>query len=139
MRWSEQQFADHLAKTGAPGARSSSDTSAPPFLPAFGAIADPYEGMNKLERAYAEHLEAERGRSIVWWAYESIKLRLADRTTYTPDFFVQMISGAIEVRETKGFMRDDAAVKLKVAAELYPFRFFLVRKGKNGSWSETAI
>jgi hypothetical protein len=37
--------------------------------------------------------------------------------------------GVTEFHETKGWMRDDANVKLKSAALQYPhFRFFLVRK-----------
>jgi len=36
--------------------------------------------------------------------------------------------------EVKGFMRDDAAVKLKVAASLYPWiKFHLVTR-KKGEW-----
>jgi hypothetical protein len=34
MRWTEQQLADHLARTGAPGSANKADTSEPPFLPA---------------------------------------------------------------------------------------------------------
>ncbi len=84
--------------------------------------------MNKLEAAYAAIL-AERMRTgqVLWFAYEAIKLRLADNTFYTPDFFVMAApDGTLECHETKGFMQDDAAVKIKVAAETFPFRFFLV-------------
>lgn len=33
MRMTEQQLADHLARTGVPGAPNNADTSEPPFLP----------------------------------------------------------------------------------------------------------
>jgi hypothetical protein len=109
-------------------------------MPAFGTLKDPFEGMNKLERAYAEHLEGERGHSVVWWAFEAIRLRLADRTTYTPDFLVQRISGALQCHETKGgFIRDDAIVKLKVAAAQFPMQFFMVKRAKSGWWDLTEI
>jgi hypothetical protein len=39
-----------------------------------------------------------------------------------------LANGELELHETKGFMRDDAAVKLKVAAGMYPMRFYLVEK-----------
>ncbi len=50
--------------------------------------------------------------------------------------------GVLEMREVKGFMRDDAAVKLKVAAATYPFRFVLVRvrpKNRGGGWDEKIL
>ena len=67
--------------------------------------------------------------TIIWYGFERIKLKLADKTHYTPDFFVVKNDGSVEVHEIKGFMRDDAAVKLKVAAEIYPFfQFILIKK-----------
>lgn len=135
----EAQLAALLARTGTPGAPNVASTENPPFLPAFGLLKDPYESMNGLERSYAEHLQAEMGKSIVWWAYESIRLKLADRTTLTVDFFVQRISGALEAHETKGFVRDDAIVKLKVAAAQFPFKFFLIKKASNGGWDVKEI
>lgn len=41
--------------------------------------------------------------------------------------------GVFEVHEVKGHWEDDARVKIKVAAELYPFKFIAVRKQK-GAW-----
>ena len=91
------------------------------------------EGMNKLEAEYAQLLGLlKHGRDILDWRFEPIKLRLAHTTFYTPDFLVIQADG-FEFHETKGFMRDDAAVKLKVAAQLYPwFTFVLVQKSKSG-------
>ena len=45
-----------------------------------------------------------------------------------------IVRGWLVMVEIKGFMRDDAAVKIKVAAELYPcFRWLLVyRAGRHG-------
>ena len=93
--------------------------------------------MNKLEAAYAEHLELQRRNSeIIGFEFERIKLRLADNTHYTPDFAVYAKDGTLEFHETKGFLMDDAAVKIKVAADIFPFRFVMVRKTKQG-WSFT--
>lgn len=84
--------------------------------------------MNKLESAYALQLEARKlAGEILWYVFDAIKLRLAHKTFYTPDFFLMLANYELEVHEAKGFMEDDAAVKLKVAASLYPFRFWLVK------------
>ncbi|AEJ01248.1 hypothetical protein Nit79A3_1416 [Nitrosomonas sp. Is79A3] len=94
--------------------------------------------MNKTEIAYSQHLEALKScGEIVWWKFEAIKLRLADSTFYTVDFFVMKASGELEAHEVKGYWMDDARVKIKVAAGLYPFRFIAVQKKSNkqgGGW-----
>lgn len=85
--------------------------------------------MNKRELAYSVDLEVRHKiGDIQWWAFEPIRLRLADRTTYTPDFLVMLADGSMEFHEVKGHMEDDAAVKFKVASEIYwMFRFVLVK------------
>jgi hypothetical protein len=91
--------------------------------------------MNKTETAYAEHLAACRhAGNVLWFRFEGIKLRLADRTFYTPDFAVLVASGALELHEVKGFMEEDAAVKLKSAAAQYPFVVRVIRRVKGGDW-----
>ena len=94
--------------------------------------------MNKTESAYAERLEVLKLKGeILWYKFEGMKFRLADNTFYTPDFAIMSKTGEIVIHEVKGYMMDDANVKIKVAAELYPFRFFMVRKQKKkdgGGW-----
>lgn len=83
--------------------------------------------MNKTEERYAARLEYERmDGKVKWWRFEGMKLRLADGTFYSPDFAVMAADGVIELHEVKGFWRDDAKVKVKVAAEQFPFRFKIV-------------
>lgn len=90
--------------------------------------------MNKLEFWYSKVLEAEKSAGkILWFSFEAIKLRLADKTFYTPDFAVMLANFEMEFHETKGFITDDANVKIKVAASLFPFRFKLVKKGRAGA------
>ena len=86
--------------------------------------------MNSTEAAYAGHLEIRRqAGEIALWRFESFKLRLAKSTYYSPDFEVVLSDGLIELHEVKGFWRDDARVKIKVAAETFQeFRFLAVRK-----------
>lgn len=95
--------------------------------------------MNKTEQAYHDRLELlRRAGEIQWFKFEGIKLRLADNTTYTADFAVMAADGTLELHEVKGFWQDDARVKIKVAAELYPFRFIAVRvkpKKDGGGWA----
>ena len=81
--------------------------------------------MNKLEARYALSLSAQQGHgSIRWWAYEAITLKLAPDTRYTPDFVVITREGEIQFHETKGRWLDDALVKIKVAANLFPWAEF---------------
>ena len=86
--------------------------------------------MNKLETEYAAHLELlKRAGEIADYKFERFKLRLAKLCYITVDFAVMLPDGVIEFHETKGFMEDDAAVKLKVVAEeFWWFRFKLVKK-----------
>lgn len=86
-------------------------------------------GMNKTEAGYAMVLEARRqAGAIQSWAYEAIKLRLADGAFYTPDFFIVMPDNTVELHETKGFMREAARVRLLVAMDRHPFTFRLIKK-----------
>ena len=96
--------------------------------------------MNNAEFAYSKTLELRKmAGKILWYSFEGITLRLADRTTYTPDFVVMLANGELEMHEVKGFWTDDAKVKIKVAAEKFPFRFVAVRMVKEnpeqiGEW-----
>ena len=85
--------------------------------------------MNATEAEYARVLEADKAAGLVaWWAFEPFKFRLADNTFYTPDFGVMLINGELQAHEVKGFWTDDARVKIKVAASLFPIQFYALRK-----------
>ena len=90
--------------------------------------------MNKTEASYGQHLRArEIAGEILWHRYEAIKLRLAPSTYYSPDFLVMLADGGLlEVHEVKGHWEDDARVKIKCAAEMFPFRFVAVTRGQSG-------
>lgn len=96
--------------------------------------------MNKTERLYSFELDEFQRQGIIdRWAYESLKFRLADRTWYTPDFVVWLPDGGIQLVEVKGFLRDDAAVKFKVAREAFPeWEWIMMRRTKSG-WEEVNI
>lgn len=110
----------------------------------------PRGDMNKTEAKYAAHLEDLKTLGeILWWGWETLRLKLGPKTYLTPDFTVIGADRTIEVRDTKGAKRtkggrcvpwieEDAAVKLKLAAELLPW---LVVKStwydaKLGTWLE---
>lgn len=81
--------------------------------------------MNKTEAKYAARLELlQKAGEIVSYRFEAIKFRLADRTFYTPDFLV-VTADEIQCHEVKGFWREDARLKIKVAAEMYPAFLFI--------------
>ena len=92
--------------------------------------------MNRTEGRYAEVLKARKlAGEVVWWKFEALKFRLADNTFYTPDFIVMESNGDLVAYEVKGFWTDDARVKIKVAADLFPVQFGAVRVLRTG-WQE---
>ena len=94
--------------------------------------------MNKTEQAYANHLaQLQAVGGILWHRFEGMKFRLADNTFYTPDFAVMKPDGHIELHEVKGYWMDDARAKIKIAADMYPFRFIALKaraKKDGGGW-----
>jgi len=94
--------------------------------------------LNKTEKAYESILkDMVLSGHVLWYKFEGLKLRLADNTFYTPDFFLMTAEGQFEAHEVKGYWQDDARVKIKVAAEMYPFRFVAAKpksKKNGGGW-----
>src|ERR1044072_6287022 len=98
-----------------------------------------FANMNKTEEAFAHILEAQkRSGEIREWHFEGLTLRLGDDCRYTPDFYTVEAAGFIHLHETKGFMRDDALVKLKTCATIYPFPLTLWLYSK-GQWTRKPI
>lgn len=130
MRLTEDQHRALIARTSQPE---------PTGLKKMQALGRLKTGvMNNTEKAYAAHL-ANRLHlgGIAWYQFEGIKFRLADSTFYSPDFAVMLFDGHMEIHEVKGFWTDDARVKIKVAASMYPFQFIAVKaksKKDGGGW-----
>jgi hypothetical protein len=99
-------------------------------------------GMNKTEAAYDRYLGAHP--DVVFYAFEPVKLRLADSCSLTPDFMVMLSDGSISFRDTKAYWQsakkvgvtDDSLAKMKVAAEMYPMFTFTMTWKKDGIWEE---
>lgn len=96
--------------------------------------------MTKIEARMAYELDLQhRAGQIKHWSYQAVKVRLADKTWYCPDFCIHWADGRIEFRETKGYWESDARTKFKVAAELHQWATFTAWRLVNGAWeSEVA-
>ena len=126
LNWSEEDVKRH-------NERVKKGRTAKPEQPADGqkkmqALGRLKQGqMNKTEARYAQRLELLRGSgAVLWWKFEAIKLKLASDCTITVDFAVLTCSGVLEmhdVKGAKGVFFDDAKVKMRVAAEMFPFIF----------------
>jgi len=89
------------------------------------------DGLNKTERDFYNLLMVDDDALKV--GVQNHTLKLADDCRYTPDFAVLRECGQVVFYEVKGFFRDDAKVKIKVAARLFPeYRFILVMRDKAG-------
>lgn len=91
------------------------------------------------ERTYAGHLETLRiAGEVAWWGHEKIRVRLGTGAWFKVDFMVIFPDGHWEAHEIKGHMREAANIRIKVAASLYPWPFFIVRPSKGG-WSYVQV
>jgi hypothetical protein len=119
-----------------PGPAKGKVVSPPPPVPqARLKVADPCEvaGLNKTERSFFEFLKS---MAYPWIETQAITLKLGHDCRYTPDFAVLSETGSFVLYEVKGFWRDDARVKIKVAARMFPmFRFIAVQRAKGGGWN----
>ena len=98
--------------------------------------------MNKWETDYAQLLEYSKREGIIgWYKFEGMKLWLGEGAWYTPDFAVFSTIGdpkSLQFHEVKGFWREAAKVRIKVARSMYPFMFRCMRK-VNGAWVEEQL
>lgn len=101
-----------------------------PITPQKGRLRQNTTGLNKTEQAFKKYMQPSVEGVLL---DQAITLKIANGCRYTPDFVLIEMPN-VAAYEVKGFMRDDAAVKLKVAASLYPWiRFHLVTR-KKGEW-----
>lgn len=93
--------------------------------------------MNKTEAAYNNYLAVQKSiGEVLWFEFEPMNLRLADKCFYKVDFLVLTKEIRLEVHEIKGgFMTDDSLVKFKAAGEKFPFKFRMIALVK-GEWIE---
>lgn len=90
---------------------------------------------SKTEQRFAQHLDLQfKAGEIKGWKYEPMRLNLGGGAWYKPDFEVIEDDLSITLFEVKGFWREAARVRIKVAAANFPeFRFVGVQE-KRGTW-----
>lgn len=92
---------------------------------------------NKTEQRFEDEIlrPGMLAGDILWYRFEGIKLRLADNTFLTVDFAVMGANSILTMIDVKGgeaVIQEDARVKMKVAADAYPFRFQFAFPGRAG-------
>jgi hypothetical protein len=84
--------------------------------------------MNKTEAQFAQLLDLQlKAGELLWWEFEPMNLRLGVNCYYRIDFMVMEKSGRLVAYEVKGHWEDDALVKIRTAAEKFPWPFIAVR------------
>ena len=88
--------------------------------------------LNGLEKRFLAYLRSlpHIGHTHI----QAINFKLAWDTRYLPDFFTVSTDGVFSAFEVKGFMREDARVKLHVFARQYPWIHVFLVTQKNGRW-----
>jgi hypothetical protein len=121
-------------KTG--GDASESNTH--PIYPDLTARPDTDETrLNKTERAYLAHL---RMLKVPHLRVQKITVKIADDCRLTPDFSYVDANGRGVFVDVKGFQREDALIKMKVAARNFSeYRFVIVTRRKGGGWDEREV
>ena len=91
--------------------------------------------LNKTERAYHEHLKR---LNYPWIGVQNLTFKLADDTRFTPDFTV-VEANEMRCIDVKGFQREDALIKIKVAARMFPWVTFAIVKKEKDGWNTLVV
>ena len=98
------------------------------------------QGVDTLNKWESEYLGILRCNPNLTPMPHAIKLQLASGCWYSPDIIVwDDLVRSLTAFEVKGFARDDAIVKLKVAARAYPFITFMLVWKEKGLWQQQQI
>lgn len=111
---------ENNSSVGAVGAASSERNKVP---------TDEHK-LNKTERAYLNYLRAS---GVKWIGVQNITLKLAHDCRLTVDF-VYFDEEQLVFVDVKGFQREDALIKMKVAARLFPFWKFQIVSRIDRGW-----
>lgn len=97
--------------------------------------------MNAGELKYSQQLDLRMSAGeVLWWAFEGITFKIGDDCRITPDFSVMEADGTMVLIDVKGrsgekyWAEEDAVVKLKTLATIYPFQVFVVWPKSGGVW-----
>lgn len=98
---------------------------------------DPLAKLNKTERLYAAGLETrKRTGAIRDYTIQAMTFVLGPDLRFTPDFVVIESDGTLTAVDTKGtFVREDAIIKLKVAAATFPWIRWKMIENRRGTFT----
>jgi hypothetical protein len=74
-----------------------------------------------------------------WVGIQNLTLKLADDCRLTPDFTVIDAKAEMNCIDVKGFQREDALIKMKVAARQFAFIKFWIVKRDGSGWDFKAV
>lgn len=146
--WTAEQVAAHNARVAAGKVKHGRPfmptdyKKLPPLITAVSMLAEiapstDEQKLNRTERAYLAYL---RARGLSWIGVQNITLKLADDCRLTCDFCYINSEGRLTLVDTKGgFWREDAKIKIKVAARQFPFITFIVAHKEKTQWREEVI
>ena len=148
MRWTEEEWEEYRGKQNL-RARLVATTVPTATPPKRASLVAPYR--SKLEKLYAAHVQNQLlAGEISAWRYEPQKFRLAKATFYTPDFLIVRYGSQegpphflLTYDEVKGTWNrqqsEKSRVKLKVAAEMYPWVLWRGVTYRQGQWEYEEI
>ena len=124
-----------LEKARKPGAvelKAHTANAAPVFS---SAPSNDEAKLNKTERARLGYLFC-CGHNV---GIQAVTFKLGDDCRFTPDFNYITSEGRMVFEDVKGFQRDDALVKIKVAARKFSWATFLIVKKAKVGWEVIEI
>lgn len=92
--------------------------------------------LNKTERAYHEYLKR---LNLKWLGVQNLTVKLANDCRLTPDFGTLDENGILTLIDVKGFQREDALIKMKVAARMFPWIRFVIVKKDGHNWNHEEV
>ncbi len=134
--WTEAQYQEYCRKSGVPS-ELEVGTYLDPKKPATVKVA-PKRTRKKTQAESEYELILRLAHPDSKVLYEAIKLRIADRCHYCPDFTVVSPEGKLSFVEVKGpHIWEDSKIKFKAAKEMYPWaKFEMHQRLKGGVWQE---
>ncbi len=143
--WTEAQYQEYCRKQGVMIPKGA--TPCPPSSLEVGTYSDPGKPTTvkvapkrtrkktQAESEYELILRLAHPDSKV--LYEAIKLRIADRCHYCPDFTVVSPEGKLSFVEVKGpHIWEDSKIKFKAAKEMYPWAKFEMHQKRVDGWKQ---
>lgn len=91
--------------------------------------------LNKTEARYWLWLKCQ---GDLWCGCQCITLKFGHDLRFTPDFWAVSHTG-LRAIDVKGFQRDDALVKIRACARIFPWIQFVIAKADGIGWIHTAV